>query len=585
MALSTAAIALTAGLGGPAIAQDAKTPFDTFADRLAKAEQDLNDKKARCLPIDMAPYQALVRETEKRSKAVWKAKASGVPVGDAEAIFKQETAAKELANRAQKVADEAAKCPPPAQVAKPVEDQPTKVEQPAVWGKGTPAVTPTAQAQSTVTFSFGNAQRLYAAAKARCDAGGMLAARAQMDMAMALQRQAIEAAVKAGDTAGAERLKAELKSMEAEASATLSMNQCTSPILDPASAQMLALQNKARAEVGSPPLQWDPELAQAATSYAAQLASGVPYVHSSRAGREKVRENPSMGRPGETASQMIQVWLNEKRNFIAGIFPNVSRTGNWYDVGHYSQMIWSITTRVGCGTGKGAKFEYLVCRYSPPGNADGKPVLAYTNISDEPAVQPGEQPQLIGEPAPTKPPSDSLAALNTLEDDFWRAMTRFGAAKARNNVAGMAMARGEMDAALVRISAIGTAASTVKILRQLRLEMDPTKAVETDVAPADAQGKAAFGSNNKSADLEDLDNDFWDAINRFGAAKTRNDVAGMTMARAEMDALLVKIGAIEKSILGGKSSETEFMERLRDSVDPREYGDKLKATEPLPDPL
>lgn len=146
--------------------------------------------------------------------------------------------------------------------------------------------------------------------------------------------------------------------------------------LDPNSAKILDLHNKARAEVGSPPLQWDFGLAKDAKSFAQHLASGVPYAHAARAGRENARENLSMGRLGETPVQMMGSWLNEKDNFVPSIFPNVSKTGDWSKVGHYSQMVWATTTRVGCGTATGAQWEYLVCRYSPPGNQDGKPVLA-----------------------------------------------------------------------------------------------------------------------------------------------------------------------------------------------------------------
>ena len=40
---------------------------------------------------------------------------------------------------------------------------------------------------------------------------------------------------------------------------------------------------------------------------------------------------------------MVGGWASEKRFFAAGIFPNVSRTGDWEDVGHYTQMIWPTT--------------------------------------------------------------------------------------------------------------------------------------------------------------------------------------------------------------------------------------------------
>jgi hypothetical protein len=38
-------------------------------------------------------------------------------------------------------------------------------------------------------------------------------------------------------------------------------------------------------------------------------------------------------------------------------------------------MVWRTTTRVGCAIFV-ADWDYLICRYSPPGNIDGKPVFA-----------------------------------------------------------------------------------------------------------------------------------------------------------------------------------------------------------------
>jgi hypothetical protein len=72
--------------------------------------------------------------------------------------------------------------------------------------------------------------------------------------------------------------------------------------------------------------------------------------------------------------QMIASWTAEKRLFRPGIFPAVSATGNWLDVSHFSTMIWSTTTRVGCAIRVGRSMDVLVCRYSPPGNIDGQRV-------------------------------------------------------------------------------------------------------------------------------------------------------------------------------------------------------------------
>ncbi|WP_309601951.1 CAP domain-containing protein [Sphingomonas sp.] len=140
-------------------------------------------------------------------------------------------------------------------------------------------------------------------------------------------------------------------------------------------ARILAMHNQERAAVGAPPMVWDETLAQSAASYGPTLASLRQLRHSPRDTRPGQRENLAMGSSGHYDYQaMTGFWINEKRHFVPGQFPNVSRTGNWEDVAHYTQMIWKGTTHVGCALQRGGDLDYLICRYSPPGNADGRPV-------------------------------------------------------------------------------------------------------------------------------------------------------------------------------------------------------------------
>lgn len=151
------------------------------------------------------------------------------------------------------------------------------------------------------------------------------------------------------------------------------------PLLEGATGELaqrlLAAHNSERALVGAPPLQWDASLAAHAASYGPALASLRRLVHSPREGRPGERENLAMAWHGTmTPEQLVNMWSSEKQMLQPGLFPAVSRTGQWEDVAHYTQMVWPTTTRVGCAI-FAADWDYLICRYSPPGNIDGKPIF------------------------------------------------------------------------------------------------------------------------------------------------------------------------------------------------------------------
>jgi hypothetical protein len=149
-------------------------------------------------------------------------------------------------------------------------------------------------------------------------------------------------------------------------------------IAAPASAQSweadaLALHNRERAAWRTAPLSWDLGLARAADLWAQELARTGRWGHSPKSWRPGQGENLWMGTAGAyRIGAMVGSWIGERRWFRPGIFPAVSTTGNWSDVGHYTQMVASRTTRVGCAMRTGGGWTYLVCRYSPSGNVDGR---------------------------------------------------------------------------------------------------------------------------------------------------------------------------------------------------------------------
>ena len=141
--------------------------------------------------------------------------------------------------------------------------------------------------------------------------------------------------------------------------------------------RLLAAHNRERAAVGAPPLQWDATLAEHAASYGPVLASLRHLVHSPREGRPDERENLAMAWHGTLSPEdLVAMWSRERQLLEPGsyLFPGASRTGKWEDIAHYTQMVWPTTTRVGCAIYP-ADWDYLICRYSPPGNKDGKPIF------------------------------------------------------------------------------------------------------------------------------------------------------------------------------------------------------------------
>jgi len=141
---------------------------------------------------------------------------------------------------------------------------------------------------------------------------------------------------------------------------------------DPMIAEILNAHNKYRSELNIPALRWSDNLAKNAKAWTDRLASEKKMYHSSRTGEG---ENLWMGDAGHYSfTKMVDSWGREKKYYKDGTFPDVSTSGSWADVGHYTQIIWRDTTEVGCAKSTGGGKDYFACRYSPPGNYMGQKV-------------------------------------------------------------------------------------------------------------------------------------------------------------------------------------------------------------------
>ena len=135
---------------------------------------------------------------------------------------------------------------------------------------------------------------------------------------------------------------------------------------------LLQSHNAARSEVGVAPLRWNNVLAADAQRYAVLLAALNRIEHADDTERRGAGENLWMGSTGfYSTREIMNAFLLEKRIFRPGVFPDVSTTGNWTDVGHYTQIIWHETEEVGCAMANNRSNDFLVCRYLPAGNFRG----------------------------------------------------------------------------------------------------------------------------------------------------------------------------------------------------------------------
>jgi len=129
-------------------------------------------------------------------------------------------------------------------------------------------------------------------------------------------------------------------------------------------AGMTAAHNAARAAVGVAPLQWSPEIAGYAQQWADELAAnGCALVH--RPDRP-YGENLYYSQPGKNAAAAVAMWTAEQANYD---YENNTCDGI---CGHYTQVVWKNTTKLGCGVSSCDQKRVYVCNYDPRGNYVGQ---------------------------------------------------------------------------------------------------------------------------------------------------------------------------------------------------------------------
>jgi len=150
---------------------------------------------------------------------------------------------------------------------------------------------------------------------------------------------------------------------------------------------ILKIHNDERAAVGKGvlDLKWSDSLAADAKKWADYLASLPPKPSSDRGWNQCCGGEPDLVHSGGTGqgenlwagganyystADMVKDWAAEKSNYHGAPLSEADFAAGAPMIGHYTQMVWKNTREVGCATATGnqGKFEFLVCRYSPPGN-------------------------------------------------------------------------------------------------------------------------------------------------------------------------------------------------------------------------
>lgn len=158
--------------------------------------------------------------------------------------------------------------------------------------------------------------------------------------------------------------------------------------------------NAHRANHSAPALEWDAGLAATAE----KIASSCVYAHDTSTDGGGYGQNIAAGAPASNISSVItDLFYNNEVDNFASLYgqgtPSNINDGEAFDGwGHFSQIVWKGTNKVGCATydcsgrglantGSSVPPFFTVCNYSPAGNFLGEfaenvaPSLGYPSIS------------------------------------------------------------------------------------------------------------------------------------------------------------------------------------------------------------
>ncbi|CAO3611543.1 unnamed protein product [Cunninghamella blakesleeana] len=120
---------------------------------------------------------------------------------------------------------------------------------------------------------------------------------------------------------------------------------------------ILKIHNKYRSKHRAPALKWDKAIASFAQSHSRKCV----FQHS---GKKGYGENIAMGY--RSWNDVINAWYNEEKDYDYNNPVFGSGTG------HFTQVVWKGTKKIGCGVTSCNGSKYYSCNYKAPGNYYGE---------------------------------------------------------------------------------------------------------------------------------------------------------------------------------------------------------------------
>lgn len=131
------------------------------------------------------------------------------------------------------------------------------------------------------------------------------------------------------------------------------------------SEEMVAAHNAVRTRMGVRPLAWSQKAADYAQEWADHLLASGEFKHRTE---HRYGENLyEIVGASATPSDVVREWASEAAQY--DYRSNVCLSGQ---CGHYTQVIWHDSTKVGCAVARDKLREVWVCSYDPPGNYIGE---------------------------------------------------------------------------------------------------------------------------------------------------------------------------------------------------------------------